>query len=114
VTAQQTATITATLGASTARYTLTLYPPNAPAQHTVSLTWDAPESNGDAVAGYHIYRSAGSNTTSFAEISAQSTTSFVDTDVSGGSSYTYVVRSVDADGVESSDSNTAVVTVPAT
>lgn len=112
VTTQQTATITATLGSSAVRYTLTLYPPTVPVQHKVSLSWNAPQPNGDAVVGYHVYRSAGANTTNFAEITAQSATTYVDTNVSSGSSYTYAVRSVDANGVESSDSNITVVTIP--
>jgi hypothetical protein len=111
-TAQETATITATLGNSTVSYTLALYPPNVPAQQTVTLSWNAPEPDGDAIAGYHIDRSAGPETTDFAEISVQSTTIYVDTDVSSGSWYTYVVLSVDNNGVESSNSNTAVVAVP--
>ena len=112
VTTQQTATITATLGSSAVSYKLTLYPPTVPVQHKVTLSWNAPQPDGDAVAGYHVYRSAGTNTTNFAEISAQSTTSYVDTNVSSGSSYTYVVRSVDSSGVESPNSNTTVVNVP--
>lgn len=112
VTTQQTATISATLGSSVVRSSLNLYPPTATIQHKVTLSWSAPAPNGDAIAGYHVYRSAGSNTAKFGEISAQSTTTYIDTNVTSGSAYTYVIRSVDANGVESSNSNSTVVTIP--
>lgn len=109
VTTQQTATITAKMGTSAVNYALTLYPAT---QHHVSLSWSAPQPNGDTVTGYHVYRSVGSNTLNFSQVSAASATSYVDTNVNAGSSYTYAVRSVDAEGVESVNSNTAVATVP--
>lgn len=112
VTTQQIATITAALGSSAVTDSLTLYPPSAPITHDVALSWSAPQPNGDAIAGYHVYRSAGSNTTNFSQISAPSTTNYVDSNVTSGSSYTYVIRSVDIDGVESSNSNTTVATIP--
>lgn len=40
--------------------------------------------------------------------------SYVDTTVTNGSSYQYVVKSVDNAGVESVDSNTYSVTIPLT
>jgi hypothetical protein len=112
VTTQQAATITATLGSSVVKDSLTLYPSSASAKHKVTLNWSAPKPNGVTLAGYHVYRSSGSNTTNFSEVSAQSATSYVDTNVTGGASYTYVVRSVDTEGVESSNSNSTVVTIP--
>lgn len=81
--------------------------------YQVQLTWDAPASSADAVAGYNIYRSNG--TTSLFELlntSVNLPTSYTDATVQNGQSYTYMVTSVDASGVESPDSNLFTVAIP--
>jgi Abnormal spindle-like microcephaly-assoc'd, ASPM-SPD-2-Hydin/Domain of unknown function (DUF4402) len=82
-------------------------------QHQVSLSWSAPSSSSDPVAGYHIYRATGTSS-SYARLnSAISTqTSYLDSTVAGGTSYLYYVKSVDASGNESSPSNSVSVTIP--
>jgi hypothetical protein len=82
-------------------------------QHEVDLNWDAPASSPDPVAGYNIYRSTSSGG-SFTMLNASpnSQASYTDTTVQSGTTYVYEVKSVDADGVESSASNQITLSVP--
>jgi fibronectin type 3 domain-containing protein len=81
--------------------------------YTVNLTWDAPASSADPVAGYHVYRSTGT-TGSFQRLttSANVPTTYSDKTVQSGQTYRYTVTSVDASGGESGDSNLFTVTIP--
>jgi hypothetical protein len=72
----------------------------------VALSWDAAEdADGNPVTGYNIYRKTGA-TGSYVVINAAliDDTGFVDENVTLGTRYYYVVRSVDGDGTESVDS----------
>ncbi len=80
--------------------------------HEVDLTWDAPTSSADPVAGYHIYRSSGSSGYQLLNSSLDTQTTYVDSNVQSGVTYDYVVKSVDSSGVESTASNEATATVP--
>ncbi|MGB8538506.1 MAG: choice-of-anchor D domain-containing protein [Acidobacteriaceae bacterium] len=83
------------------------------ASHQVTLTWDAPSSSTDPVAGYHVYRSTGgSSAYQLLNSSADTQTTYVDTNVQSGTTYDYIVKSVDASGVESTASNEATATIP--
>ncbi len=79
----------------------------------VNLTWDAPASSPDPVAGYNVYRSP-SNTYAFVQLnsSAVTQTSYVDASAQSGQAYDYIVESVDASGVTSAPTNVATVAVP--
>ena len=78
----------------------------------VNLTWKAPASSPDPVAGYIPYRSP-SGANNWQAISAQTpATSATDVTVQPGAVYDYIVESVDAVNVESSPSNIATVNVP--
>jgi ASPM-SPD-2-Hydin domain-containing protein/centrosomal CEP192-like protein len=81
--------------------------------YQVNLSWDAPSSSADPVAGYLVYRSP-SGAASFQQLSgvALDQTTYVDTNVQNGQSYDYIVESVDAVGVTSEPSNTATVAIP--
>ena len=81
--------------------------------YQVTLNWQAPSSSTDPVAGYHVYR-APSGTTSYALLNStlDTQTTYSDTNVQSGSSYDYMVKSVDAAGAESSPSNLTTVTIP--
>ena len=80
----------------------------------VSLTWDAPVSSPDPVSGYNAYR-APTGSTSFQQLSGAliTATAYSDLTVASATTYDYVVRSVDAQGQTSLNSNTATVPVPA-
>jgi fibronectin type 3 domain-containing protein len=81
--------------------------------YTVDLSWSAPSSSTDPVAGYNIYRSSnGGSTYQLLNSSAQSTTTYTDSTVQAGTSYMYYVESVDAQGSASSPSNTWSATIP--
>ena len=98
---------TATNSPSLVSLTGTGVPPN---NHRVALTWDPSASQ---VVGYNVYRGDKHNGP-YSQINSalQSTTSYTDTTVAGGSTYYYVATAVDSEGVESQHSNEAVATVP--
>jgi hypothetical protein len=83
------------------------------AQHEVDLSWSAPSSSSTSVTGYHIYRATGSSTSfQLLNSSIDTQTSYVDSTVVSGTTYTYYVKSVDSSGTESTASNQASVTIP--
>ena len=81
--------------------------------HSVTLTWDPPSSSTDPVANFSVYRASGGST-SYQSIGSTpaSQTTYVDNTVVSGQTYDYVVRSVDASGVQSSPSNMTAATIP--
>jgi fibronectin type 3 domain-containing protein len=83
-----------------------------PGQHEVDLSWNAPTSSDNPVAGYYIYRAVG-NSTAFSLLgSLDAQTSYADSNVASGTSYGYQVRTVDTSGNLSAPSDTAYVAVP--
>jgi hypothetical protein len=82
-------------------------------QHAIDLTWDAPSTSPDPVAGYNVFRSI-DNGTSFTKVNSSlgAQTDYADTVVQSGATYIYQVTSVDASGTESSPSNQISLTVP--
>jgi hypothetical protein len=80
--------------------------------HEVDLSWNAPTSSPDPVAGYNIYRSTGGGSLVLMNSSPDLLTVYVDNTVLSGATYSYVVKSVDSSGVESVPSNQITVTIP--
>lgn len=81
--------------------------------HQVRLSWTAPAGSTDPVTGYNIYRaSSGTNGLQRVNGTADMQTVYVDTAVQSGSTYDYLVKSVDASGVESAASNMATASIP--
>jgi hypothetical protein len=80
--------------------------------HLVDLSWQAPGSSADPVAGYHIYRSTGGSAYQLLNSSLNTPTTYTDNNVVSGQTYDYIVKSVDSSGVESSASNEATATIP--
>ncbi len=108
-----TGQLTINSNSSTSVPAVTLSGTGAAGSHEVDLNWDPPSSSPDPVAGYNVYRAnSGSSTYQLLNSSAETTTNFVDTTVVSGGTYNYVVKSVDASGVESAGSNLAAATVP--
>lgn len=73
--------------------------------NAVDLMWFEPL-NDDSVVGYQIFRDG-------VEIGTSNTTVFDDTTVTPGTTYSYTVKAVDADGNASAASNVLNVTTPA-
>jgi hypothetical protein len=80
--------------------------------HEVDLSWDAPTSSPDPVAGYNIYRSTDVGTAQLINSSIETQTAYVDGAVVSGTTYRYFVKSVDRNNVESIASNQITVTIP--
>jgi Abnormal spindle-like microcephaly-assoc'd, ASPM-SPD-2-Hydin len=83
-----------------------------PVAHEVDLSWDAPTSSPDPVAGYNIYRATGSGPLVLINSSPDSAVVYVDSTVVSGTTYSYEVKSVDFSGAESVPSNEITVTIP--
>ena len=82
-------------------------------QHEVDLSWNAPVTSTDPVAGYHVYRApGGSSSFQLLNSTVNTVTTYADKTVQSGSAYTYFVKSVDGSGVESVASNQVSVTIP--
>jgi len=81
--------------------------------HQVNLAWNAPISSTDVIAGYNIYRTmSGGTTYQLVNSSPVSSMNYTDGNVQSGSNYSYVVKSVDSSGVESSPSDMIDVAIP--
>jgi hypothetical protein len=80
--------------------------------YEVELTWDAPTSSTDPVVSYNIYRATGSGSYAKINSSVNTPTSYTDSTVTSGTTYSYEVTSVDGSGVESTPSNIYTVAIP--
>jgi hypothetical protein len=78
----------------------------------VDLSWTAPASSSDPVAGYNVYRALGSGAFQLINSAIDTNTTYVDSSVTSGNTYNYIVKSVDQSGVESVGSNEISVAVP--
>ena len=79
----------------------------------VDLSWDAPSSSSDPIAGYNVYRTlSGSSTYELLNSSVDTETAYVDNTVQSGLTYDYIVESLDDSGAESVPSNTISMTIP--
>jgi chitodextrinase len=76
---------------------------------TINLTWNASTDN-VGVNGYQIQRCQGTGCTAFAQIATTSGTTFSDTGLAAGTTYSYRVDSTDAAGNVSGYSNVATAT----
>ena len=83
------------------------------ASYAVDLSWDAPSSSTDPVAGYNVYRApSGSSMYQLLNLSVDTQTTYVDSTVETGLTYDYIVESVDSSGNESTPTSPIVVTIP--
>jgi fibronectin type 3 domain-containing protein len=83
------------------------------ASYEVDLNWDAPASSPVPVTGYNVYRSGGSSgSLRLVNPSPVTTPIYVDNAVVSGTTYLYIVKSVDLSGKESSPSNQITMMIP--
>jgi fibronectin type 3 domain-containing protein len=82
------------------------------AAYTVDLSWTAPSDSTVPVMGYNVYRAAGSGSFAMLNPSPDSSTTYADSTVVSGTTYNYVVKSVDSSGVESVASNEITEVIP--
>jgi hypothetical protein len=109
-----TGTLTVSSNSTTGGMTqVTLSGTGTAVQHEIDLAWNAPSSSADPVAGYNVYRSTNGGG-SFTKLnpSPDSQVAYTDSAVQSGATYTYEIKSVDANGVESTPSNQITLTVP--
>lgn len=83
-------------------------------QHGICLTWTAPTigTGEPALSGYNVYRTIGSGPATKINTTLVIGTTYVDpnSDITVGTTYSYDVTAVDANGNESTPSNTASIT----
>ena len=81
--------------------------------YQVNLSWNAPASSPDPVTGYNVLR-APTGTTTYQQLNTSTiaATNYVDGSVQNGTTYDYVVQSVDAAGTSSVPSNTYTAAIP--
>ena len=110
---QTTGTFSGQLAIASSVSTKTIPLSGVGASHQVALSWTAPTGTTDPAVGYNVYRAL-SGTTSYQRLNSTATTktSYTDTSVQSGFGYNYVVKSVDAGGVESGPSNLFAATIP--
>jgi hypothetical protein len=82
------------------------------APHTVTLSWSPPTSSPVPVAGYNIFRAPSGGSFTQVNSSLDEGTSYVDSNVTGGDTYDYEVRSVATSGSESTASAEIAVAIP--
>jgi hypothetical protein len=113
ITSAQTVTVTATSVADPSVSASSSVLLTTPVSYQVNLSWNAPTSSPDPVAGYNIYRSPdGSSTYLLLNSSVDTAATYVDSTVQAGLVYDYIVESVDGSGVTSVPSNMVAVTIP--
>lgn len=81
--------------------------------YAVDLSWNAPTTSADPVAGYNVYRAlSGSSTYQLLNSSVDTQTTYTDSTVQNGQVYDYIVESVDDNGNESVPTTPVAVTIP--
>ena len=80
--------------------------------HSVNLNWNAPGNSPNPVVGYNVYRAVSGGAMQLMNSSPVAQTAYVDNTVASGSTYNYVAKSVDNNGMESTPSNQIAVTIP--
>lgn len=103
-------TVSAQIGAVTKTATISLTA--VVTSYSVNLTWKAPTASSDSVVSYNVLRALNSST--YVQINTKPVTilAFTDGAVTPGATYDYVVQSVDANGLTSSQSNMVVESIP--
>jgi hypothetical protein len=114
----------ATVGAATGQLTISsnsttgspalvaLSGTGSPLAYVVDLSWTPPVGSPVPVVGYNIYRAISGGALALVNSSPELLTTYVDSGVVSGTSYNYIVESVDSSGGESVASNEITVVIP--
>jgi fibronectin type 3 domain-containing protein len=106
-------TITLSSNSSTSSSTVIALTGTGIAVHEANLSWIAPANSPVPVAGYNVYRApSGGSAYQQLNSTAITQTTYSDSSVTSGSSYTYYVQSVDVSGDTSTPSNQVTLTIP--
>lgn len=81
-------------------------------QHSVTLDWNAPSSSPEPIAGYVTYRSANGGGFAAVNSTPTSASTYTDTGIQAGNTYSYYVESIGTNGWASAPSSTVKVSVP--
>lgn len=80
--------------------------------YEVNLSWNAPDTSSDPVAGYIVYRAL-YGTNRYQQLNAPIVTpNYVDGTVQNAKTYDYIIRSVDTSGATSTPSNSFTASIP--
>jgi hypothetical protein len=108
-----TGNVTLTTNASPGSATIALSGIGVIAAYEIDLTWDAPVGSADPPVGYNVFRAVnGSSVYTLLNSTVDASTSYADTTVQNGNTYSYYVESVDAEGNASAPSNNFTATIP--
>lgn len=107
-----TGTVTLSTNASPSTASVVLSGTGLATSYQVDLTWTAPASSSDPVAGYNVYRAVSGSSSYQLLNSGSASTTYADTTVVNGTSYSYYVESVDSSGNQSAPSNIYSVAIP--
>ena len=105
-----TGTLTIASNASNSSLSITLSGNGVVATHTVALSW---QPSASPVIGYFVFRGSSVSSLTQLNVNEVATTSYTDTNVAGGQTYVYAVKSINASSVLSGFSNMVTVRVPA-
>jgi len=78
----------------------------------VDLSWTTPNNDGSPILGYHIFRNLGAGFVPLETVSDETATSFSDTTLTSGTTVTYMIRAVNADGPAAQSNIPATVSTP--
>lgn len=108
-----TGSVTVVTNASSDSATIALSGTGVITVYEVDLTWDLPTGSSDPPVGYKIFRAVnGSSVYTLLNSTLDASTSYTDSTVQNGNSYSYYVESVDDDGNESAPSKIFTAAIP--
>jgi hypothetical protein len=108
-----TGLVSLTTNASSDSATVALSGTGVTTAYEVDLTWDLPAPSSDPAVGYKIFRAVNnSDTYTLLNAAVDDSTSYTDTTVQNGNTYSYYVTSVDADGNQSAPSGIFAISIP--
>ena len=107
-----TGTLAISSNASASPISVSLNGTGAGASRAINLSWDAPVNGSVPVVGYNVYRSVAGGAFQLINSSVVAQTTYTDRTVTSGTTYSFYVKTVGQNRVESAASNKIALTVP--